>query len=448
MAKIKLNIIEENGEHKVLLPESVITTRKGPTNAALGGTPLRKEDENDYNYIPWGKNNKLPTEIKAAIEAVPMSGRAIKQLVEMLHGNGIKYYITADKSKSNTIEAAYIQEVEDFLANSRINTNYFPAVASDYRYYMNAFAELIWDNKKSKIARIYPKQAEFCRLSKENKRDYTSDNLLYSKSFVNGDVDDPKLMSTIPLYKWWDHDAFLEKSKKTKKFAFHILFPTPGVTDYATPFWFGLFKKNGWMDVAANVPKIISAMQKNQVSIKYQIMIPESYFEIRYPELWANPEKREELINQKINEINTYLAGSDNVYKSIAYVFKSDPQMGDRGKIEIVAIDDKTKKGTWVPDSNAADAQIVLGLGLHPSQVGLQPEGGKMGAGSGSDQRESFNQIITLNTLDQNLLLEPLNLISRINKWGVTFFIDHTFHTTTNQKEDGLQPSATTTIVK
>ena len=102
-----------------------------------------------------------------------------------------------------------------------------------------------------------------------------------------------------------------------------------------------------------------------------------------------------------------------------------------------------------MPSSDKADAQIVQGLGLHPSQVGLSPQGGKMGAGSGSDQRESFNTGITLNTMDQLIVLEPLNWLARFNAqsdpdWDVTFFIDHTHHTTTNDQESGLKESDTT----
>jgi uncharacterized protein (DUF39 family) len=77
--------------------------------------------------------------------------------------------------------------------------------------------------------------------------------------------------------------------------------------------------------------------------------------------------------------------------------------------------------------------------------MGLAPEGGKMGAGSGSDQRESYNTGISLNTIEQDILLEPLNWIATFNAqtnpdWDVTFYIDHTMHTTTNNIETGLVP--------
>ncbi|MEL6358995.1 MAG: hypothetical protein AAFQ01_03560, partial [Bacteroidota bacterium] len=135
-------------------------------------------------------------------------------------------------------------------------------------------------------------------------------------------------------------------------------------------------------------------------------------------------------------------------------LFQDDYQTGKpMGRIIIEAVDDKIKNDAWVPSSETADAQIVQGVGLHPSQVGLAPQGGKMGAGSGSDQRESFNTGITLNTLEQKIVLEPLNFIAHYNaksnpEWDITFMIDHTTHTTTNNKEDGMVPSDTTIEVE
>ncbi len=141
--------------------------------------------------------------------------------------------------------------------------------------------------------------------------------------------------------------------------------------------------------------------------------------------------------------------GTANAYASISSVFREETAGQPLGKVEIISLDDKVKKDAWVPSSQTADAQIVQGLGEHPSQIGLANEGGKMGVGSGSDQRESFNNSITLNTIDQEIVLEPLNLVARFNaqvnpEWDVTFFIDHTMHTTTNNQESGMQPSSNT----
>ena len=119
-----------------------------------------------------------------------------------------------------------------------------------------------------------------------------------------------------------------------------------------------------------------------------------------------------------------------------------------RGLVEIVALDDKTKAGTWIPDAQVSDAQIVQGFGLHPSQVGLQPQGGKMGAGSGSDQRESYNTSVLLQSIDQMIILEPLNWISKYNNWGVCFKFINDTHTTTNDQESGVVPNEEETVVE
>ena len=233
-----------------------------------------------------------------------------------------------------------------------------------------------------------------------------------------------------------------------KTWAYHTYYPSPAFRYYARPLWIGLFRKGGWLEVAKNVPEIVSSMQRNQVSLKYQIFIPEDYFRLRHAG-WETMdfEKRNKLIQIKIDDLKKWVQESkggsmSQVYKNADMFSPGNKQGID--KIEIVAVDDKTKTGTWVPDSNAADSQIVQSLGLHPSQLGLAPQSGKMGAGSGSDQRESYNTQITINTLDQHIVLEPLQLVAEKNNWPVTFLIDHTRHTTINDQETGLVNDPTT----
>lgn len=442
LSNIVVDVIEDKGKLKALLPADRIS---------LGG-PQRKADITQASYddtalaggsqwAPWGCADFFPSDIRQQIEKVPMAGAAIHKLVGMMYGNGLIYYKDSDLLDGNTtVKRAIVPEVQDFIKRNRIPF-FLMAQFADYRYYMNTFSEIIFNRRGDKVTNIYHKTAEFCRLSLQNKRSLNIENLFFSPRFAMGWRPTKEQYKTIPLYRWYDEETFLARLRR-RKMAWHSHFPTPGITYYARPFWIGLAKEGGWLEVAGNVPRIVSAMQLNQISLKYQILIPESYFMVRHGE-WEQYdfEKREKIINAKIDEINGLLQGVDNVFKSVSSVFKEDPITHEPfGKIEIVAVDDKAKTGTWVPDSKAADAQIVQGLGLHPSQIGLAPEGGKMGAGSGSDQRESFNTGITLNTMDQELILEPLNWISKFNGWGITFLIDHVFHTTTNLQESGLQP--------
>ena len=382
------------------------------------------------------------------IAAVPIAGAVLDKKIKMMEGNGIIYFRTEDLAKGPSVERIWMPEVEDFLHRNRIEEEWFPAQCADYALPFNAFSEIILSNNGSKATGLYHISAEFARLSKTNARNQV-DFLLYSYHFPFGTAQADENRVAIPLLKWYDQERFLA-NLRGRKIAWHTRFPTPGLIYYARPWWLGLFKTDGWLDVSSQVPKIVSAMQRNQIALKYHILMPESYFLVRHPD-WTTytATKRAEVINAKVKDINEYLSGVDNTGKSLINLFKENEITGQAyGKIEIIAVDDKAKTGVWVPDSYAADSQIVQGFGMDPSQIGLAPQSGKMGAGSGSDKRESYNLLVTLNTPDQRRILEPLNWISRYNRWGVTFMVDHTMHTTINEKENGLLPSDNTVSVQ
>lgn len=441
-----LEVYEFAGKPRVLLPGAKVSARgaTGFQNKDMTQTIYESQMNSSSRWAWWGELDDMPTTIRCKLEKVPVAMAAIEKLAKMMYGNGLMYFREDDITDGDgKIKRQYLPEVEAFLKTNRILTHWLPAQIMDYRLYMNCFSELIWNLGKTKITGLYHKPAEFCRLSRQNRNTRDIDWLLFSAKFVQqyGGPPPQEEITAIPLYRWYDEQAFFEKLQKMR-FAWHTHFPTPGISYYARPLWMGLFKENGWLDISANVPKIVSAMQMNQVTLKYQIQVPMDYFKMRYKD-WDSytQEQHEEKISSLTTMVENYLTGAENWFKSLVSYFEEDMVNGTpRGLIKIVAIDDKTKAGTWIPDSNISDAQIVQGLGLHPSQMGLAPEGGKMGAGSGSDQRESYNTAISLNTIDQQIILEPLNKISEINGWGVRFVIDNIKHTTTNNQETGIVP--------
>lgn len=457
----------ENTERKIAIsllgtPETGLVAI--PPSAKFRGTEVVKkfegtvgaiaeEESQNSKWAHWGINDNQPLEIREMIEAVNMASAVMPRLIASMYGNGLIYYNNDDLHDGNTTVArAYNQEVENFLKKSRVATTWLPAQIADYRYNINAFSEMILSKDKSTITGISHKACEHTRVGKQNPKTLKIEKAFYSPYFSLG-AEAPKNKTVeipylLPYEFHFDDEqkSYFKSISKKYKFIWHSKFVTPGSTYYGVPWWLALFQKKGWLNVAKNVPRIILAMQNNQVSIKYQILIPESYFTIRYLD-WDTytQEERDKRIDEFVDKINDMLEGVDNQYKSITTLFRDDPNFSmPQGKIEIVAIDDKAKTGTWIPDSNAADAQIVQGLGMHPSQMGLAPEGGKMGAGSGSDQRESYNTQIQNNTIDQAIVLEPLNFISDFNGWNVTFVIDHSVHTTTNDQESGIKDSENT----
>ena len=408
--------------------------------------PIPHHVTSDYRWAMWGGYDNLPTIIRQKICDVPIAGRTIHDLVKMMYGNGIAYYRNEDRHKGNSVQRHYSPEIERFLRRNHIHQKWLIPQLYDYRYTVNSFSELIFNRRRDQVTGLFTKGAEFSRLSMMDEHTPDIEYLYFSPQFAMSADPTDKEIRKIPLYQWYDEESFLENLPGFKM-AWHSCLETPGRIYYATAPWIGLYREDGWMDVSKAVPEVVSSMMYNQVRLKYQILIPESYFTVRYRNSWSTmtDEARGKIIDDLIKEIDDSLSGTENAYISIATVFNYDAiTQQEVGKIEIIAIDDKVKKDSWVPSAEKSDAQIVQGLGGHVSHIGLAPESGKMGSGSGSDKREMYNMEISTNTLEQEIILQPLNWIaefnSRINpEWDVTFYIDHTHHTTTNHQEDGLE---------
>lgn len=441
-SKILLHVAQI-GNEMVALHDGEYTLAQrllNPVAADKTTPPVPTWTDNGVSWAFWGDNDLLPTTMRQKMEAVPIAGATLEKKTSMMIGEDLIWVKTEDYRRFGlAAEQVYVPEVEDFMEANRIETEWWPAQCADYSLHYNSFSEFALSRDRSKITGLYHIAAEHGRLSKANARNQV-DWLLYSMHFPFGTAQNDASRVPIPLYKWYDRESFLA-GLRNWRFAWHTRFPTPGMIYYARPWWIGLFKDNGWMDVSAAVPRIVSAMQRNQMTLKYVIAIPESYFIIMHPEwMGYTNEKRQEIIDTKVKELNTYLSGVENVYKSISFVFRQHEVTGvAMGKIEITPIDDKAKQGVWVPDSYAADAQIVQGFGIHPTNMGLTSNSGSMGAGSGSDKMQTYNQGILLNTKDQRLALEPLNYASVYNNWGLTCVVKHTTLTTQDNNRQGVE---------
>jgi hypothetical protein len=454
---IKINVFGDAKTGKFhALPEMRAGSKQStlPTPAKpMTTAEIPPEEDGGYEWAPWknpfGYGDNLPTFIRCAFEKVGLAGRVQHDLAKMLFGNGLVYYRRKDLY-AGIVKPVKIPKIEDWLEENMIETEWLFPQFLDYRYNWNSFSEMILSKDAKLITSIYHKEAEFCRLGKQNKNNFKIEEIWYSPYFKQGAPPSQQKRKKIPLMPWFDRRKFVDKLGTKRQFAWHTRVKTPGTVYYARPYWIGLIRENGWIDVAAKVPEIINSMQSSQIILKYQINIPESYFKVRYQGWDAfSDDERNNLIDTLVTAIETQLTDTKNAFKSITTVFRQNEiTQKDEGKVEIIALDDKVKANNWVPSSNAADAQIVQALGGQPSMIGLAPEGGSMGAGSGSDKRELFNIEVDTNTVEQLKILEPLNYIALYNRtedpdWDVVFRIDHNRHTTKDKNEHGREESET-----
>lgn len=432
-------------------------TPGGSGKPAISKYPM--EVDSGHQYAPWSAwsgDDTLPNRIEQLLDLVPFARQVIYRKAQMATGDGIIYVKEKDLAKTDTPERAYVPDVEDFNEANEIDTEWFFPQALDFYTHFNAFSEMKLSVSRKYVLGLYHKEAPFSRLTKQDAAGVVR-FLLYDAYFAWGMhqpfAQDKEQATTnggsgilIPLLTWWDKESFFN-SLRGYSFAYHTRIRAGRSPYYARPPWSGMFRKNGWLDAAADVPRIVNAMQKNQINLKYQIAIEESYFKSLYPE-WDSytAPQRIAALDKFEHKINDTLVGVDKGFASILTVFKFDSiQNKELGKVEIIAIDDKVKGDSWVPGSEKANFEITHAWGEHPTDFGLSRENGSMGSGSGSDKREVWNAKISLNTIEQRYLLGPLRLAYKYNKFGVVPMIAHTAHTTSNLSESGQVPGKGTT---
>jgi hypothetical protein len=120
------------------------------------------------------------------------------------------------------------------------------------------------------------------------------------------------------------------------------------------------------------------------------------------------------------DEIDEFLAGAENAYKSIFVDGKLDPVTQTRySMIDIEPIEDNTKPGELLPDSAAANIEILFALMMNPALMGANSfgKGYGGGAGSGSDIREATMVQIMIQEFERQCISKKLNLVAHINGW-------------------------------
>jgi hypothetical protein len=413
-------------------PQSTYFTPKSSETAL----PFDRFDPNTLPYQRWGDGDNVPTWVREQLEAVPLSMRVMKRLVEMMCGEGIGYAARDGGAVKPEIQ----QEIEDFLLDNHLNGHWLPNQCLDFVMLCNAFPEL--EKKGGKIVGLYHKPAAFVRLAQQSKTSHRIEYALYSPEFAHGRTltdYEKKHFASLSLVPKVGAVRYL-KAAKDGNYIYHTGDMSSGTDYYARIAWLELLGDEGWLQSCKEAPKQALHTLRNQTILKYLITVPMSYFRIRHFD-WdqKKKEEREIIIAVKIKEIKNFLENNEESnFKSFAQICEEDEDTLKRfGEITIQVIDDKPKNGYYIIDTAAADLQMVNILGLNPNQLELSNQKGQSAGGAGSDGRVGFNTHIMTNTVYQWMMLHILNVISAVNGWNVVFFVKHDMQAALNMEKTG-----------
>lgn len=450
-------IVEQNPSGKegatVRMPGAAFSSGRSATDdmPASSAAYAKGDGKGSDRYAKWDWKKTILDKI----EKEPMAYSAIENKAFALLGQGIMYVRKADLAAGGNVARHYDPEIESFLSRNAIENEFLLPQAFDIASLYNAFSQAIFNISRTKILQLKHLEGEYSAISKFSEQKKTLDRQLlyysgeFSRQIKDSDLDDPTKTTVLDLYdplNW----SFLPNviKKKAASFGMQTRIKVMRSFHYSTPIHLGLFREKGWVDNNILVPEVVHAMSTNQISLKYIIYISVEYFEALYGKMeWLKftPKEQKEKFEDLRTEIEKKLVGTKNVFSSLTLLCDRDFNGNLRKTIVIEAIDDKVKSDSWVPNSDHGNQNIIRGFNVPTSMYGLSNSNVRMNTQSGSANREGFNNMVTLNTPVQKLILAPLQIMADFNaangwsNWDVKFFFDDITHTTINNQENGIQ---------
>lgn len=396
-------------------------------------------------YQPWGENDDWPVIARQKMESSTTAYSLIAQRVGLMFGKGVHYYRVVKSVDGISYDFSEIPEVEDFLESSRINFLMAERLM-DFKNNGNINCEFIMNAANNKVNRLGHLDSEFCRFKTNTEKNGDKQITKITHIGYCSDWSEKNNVADIPYVDpkiYHDKTAILKIANTSKKFAIHSALPSPGRTLYAFPPHGALFKKGGWLDYANGIPELMNAINENGMILKYHIQIPETHWPKKYKD-WSTISQIEQLklMEKEFDAMDEFLKGKDNAGSIFISHFAVDKVTGKaEDGWKIVALDDKLKKDQFLTSVQEADTQIARAVQMDSSMSNLQPQGGKMGAGSGSDKRVGFENMINTSYLEQMIVLEPLELVKKINEWprNLQFFFLHDIPTSLNENKKGVK---------
>lgn len=393
------------------------------SNYRVNASPALGDSTSKYPAVaPWGKKNNWPQLILESISKYGIGLNGLKFNRNLMIGKGLALFedLNSDgKIDNRIVRFSEEREINEFLKRCRYK-RYFKDAANDYEYLSINFAQVILTKNFQKIDRIVRTDPADCRFQVMNPETKRIEKMYLSSKWADGIshthesveelwVIDP-LMSADEVREW-------AKKNKIYKFVYPAFDTMIGRKYYPFKAWHAVIE-NGWLDVALAVPEMKKALFENQMSIKYHVEIPEGYWRAKYgQDKWANygEKRKDELRNETLDKINTWLTGPQNTGKTLLTFYDVDDTGRELPQIRVNPVDDKMKDGAYIPDTQNANIEILGSMDLDPTMVGFGFAGSKLGAGSGSDKQQAYNMRTGMKTSDREIILEPFEFAWEYN---------------------------------
>jgi hypothetical protein len=398
------------------------TTSGVPVRPAVSKQLEKQEDKvslDGQSLVSWGTNNDFPTKASELIRSVGVLNTGLKFIRNFTLGQGIFPCRVSgyDDQGNEQLQVLNDQKIISFC-QGRMVRRYLEKAARDYLKFGKADVQLIPNAEGTEMVGINSLNSIFCRYTEA--RDGIIENCIISGRWP--DMPSPGEYESLPLLDEYDPFFSLESHRlkngiKGKSFVYAIRDSWSNNDYYSEPIWYSAYIA-GWVDVARMVPGFLKKAFQNQITWKWHVQIPYSFWDKKFPQMeYKDITARQAAIEQYMDKIEENLCGNENADKPIFTFFEINPHNGKAEEQWIItALDNKYRENDKLITSAAANSEILFSLMLNPNVLGAgMPGGTYAGNQGGSNIREAFLVNIANAWLDRQNLLDPLELFLQFN---------------------------------
>lgn len=396
---------------------------EGPKKIASpkpAGVDLDKTIVGDYTVASWGPSNDWPTKADEIIGKVGVLNTGLRFTRNFTLGQGI-YPCIVDgyDTDGNEILTAPKDKALPVFANSRMVRRYMEKTLRDYLKLGIGFVQLIMNADGSQIVGMNTINAKYCRLCAANNIGVVEQCIVSGKWPYTPSGDNYTVIDVLDEY---DPFADLQRRRwadqtKGKSFIMCIRDSWSNNEYYSAPLWYAAYLA-GWVDIAGMVPAFLKKAYANQITWKWHIQIPYSFWDRKFPKTdFENLTLRQKAIEDYMDSIENNLCGTDNADKPIFTFFEINPQNGKAEEQWIIApLDNKLDNKQNLITSGAANSEIMFAIMVNPNVMGAgMPGGTYAGNQGGSNIREAYLVNVANAWLDRQGILDPIEIVNRYN---------------------------------
>ena len=374
-----------------------------PTVSNVSGGEAPSSDLKDTEFLKIGKkivapwfdsNNAHPWNIRSSYmrkSSVLKSAIGYKADLSVSQGLFACSVESINPDGTEVLKPVTDKRIANFLSSRQIRKTTQSSYLNLYSF-GNAFAYVIM-GKGDEISIVDGMDAMYCRFGKKSKNG-AKDTLYFHSSWHNGRPAEETISKFSCIDTRLPIELQMEQARKLRSFIYPLSFHTPGSIYYADEPWLPA-RESGHLDITLKVAEFTRALFDNQISIKYHVQIPYSYWEKLYPvHEYPTPQdkaRREALITSRLDEIEESLCSTANSRKTIFshYSVGDDGKTKDGWKIDV--LEDRLTSQHYLPQAAASNAEVFTSMGINPSVKGLSMAAGPYANQSGgSNIREAF----------------------------------------------------------